>query len=820
MAQAEQLEQAAKGVNMGGFTEIGQTLLRSENQGVLNLAGQLLRPSTGTVSGTNGRFATVASDIVERTRAQDNRSYNQLSDLQRKALKEPVYSTAPGDRVDVQEALDRRVIEALEEQAGSRAGSLSKAERSYMEQIGQHTDRKLDYLQNPAQFGNLGARSLLESTRHSGRYFPVIFDNAARAHWTNLLGSREALQEAIMGSMLRSYAARPHVKARVDQALQEAAEFSGKPVQSVEDYARAKAYGISNDPTLTSQAVDYQGSSSAIGDNPFLKGRHLFDNDMTVQTPHGEFSINDLRDFNVHKVLPAYDRHVNGDVAIMGATGKTAKEVDAEVKALADATDGERKALEEALKIITGKARRDPDKALGSALRSLTDSSFFLKNALMAAQNFTEMAGLITRGYGGMLGHNIPIYKELTSKKYGMKASELEDMHAALFGRELDDFLAPTRRDIAESLRNAGTSERLVGPMASLRAATSYAARKSPFTQLLTGTSNHLLDAGRKGILGDIVRHVHLGGKNPFDSLALNEGALLNSASITKAQWEGVKDLVRSSMSKGPDGKMVVNDMASFASDPRAMDLWRIADRLADEVMIRPHKVSNQDTKAYGPFVKMLMQFKSFVIKSVNSRLVRGINEMRLNGRTLDQTLTAALSVMLAGAYQVAQTHIRAQTLPEHSREKFVEDQTSPGMLAYAALSRGSYLGSPFGVFNVVAAPLGFDAAASVRSSILPETARPKERKGGAWLYGLADSDYAGEVFQGLMKQVPAAGLGVNVAQLGYNAMGRVVSDSASDDLEYQTGLYNAFRNLVPNDPASQRFVTEMFQEWGIDTSK
>jgi hypothetical protein len=45
-------------------------------------------------------------------------------------------------------------------------------------------------------------------------------------------------------------------------------------------------------------------------------------------------------------------------------------------------------------------------------------------------------------------------------------------------------------------------------------------------------------------------------------------------------------------------------------------------------------------------------------------------------------------------------------------------------MIAYAALTRGSYLGTAFGLANIVAAPLGFDQAAMVRTSILPEVAK------------------------------------------------------------------------------------------------
>ncbi|MFL1495530.1 transglycosylase SLT domain-containing protein [Pseudomonas antarctica] len=831
VARMEQFERAAGGARMGGFTEIGHTLNRSESPEVRDIAGQLFRPPTGTVSGSNGRFAATASDIIEREKGQDNVSYQSLTELGDAVMGSKWYSALPGSRTEAQQVLDRRAVEALEDSTGAARASLRAEERAYMDAIGAHTERKHDSLTNPAKYGNSNAVSLLDSTRHQGHYFPNVYDRGARVLWSERLGGTDALQDAVRESMLRSYAGRPATRARVDAHITDLLNAEGVPVtpqaiaQRVREYASAKSYGITQDNSLTTQAFDItQGQFGGnIADNNFLKGRHLFDSDVPVSTPHGDFSVNDLRDFSVGRILQAYDRRVNGDVAVMGSTGRTVGDLEAQIKALPDGIKpDERAAFDQALKVLTGQARRDtPEGAWATVGRALNDTAFTLKSFFMPFQNFTEMAGLVSRGYVHMLGHNIPAYKDLIAGKYNMTGEGLNDLHAGLFGRELDGSIVPARMDIIERLRQQGSNEAVAQTVGSLKWATGAMSRRSPAGYMLPETTNHLLDAGRKGILGDIVRHTLAGGKNPFDTMLVSESSLLRSASITPAQWDGIKDLISSSMVRDAEGKYSVRDMAAFQSDPRSMHLWRLADRMADEVVIRPHKVSNLDTKAYGVGVKMLMQFKSFLVKSLNERLMRGINEARMNGRVMDQTYTAALSALAGGSFYASTAYLKAQMMPTHDRKQYLKDALDPNMIAYAALTRGSYLGTPFGLANIAAAPLGFDQAAMVRTSILPEAARKKDPKEKAWLYGLSDLDKPGEVLTGALKQVPVAGMVSSAAQVGYN-LSKLAGTTNSPDMsqQYRTGIFNGFRGLVPNDPVSQRATVEMFERWGIDTTK
>lgn len=159
--------------------------------------------------------------------------------------------------------------------------------------------------------------------------------------------------------------------------------------------------------------------------------------------------------------------------------------------------------------------------------------------------------------------------------------------------------------------------------------------------------------------------------------------------------------------------------------------------------------------------------------------------------------------------------------LPAHKRKDYLKDALDPNMVAYAALTRNAYFGSPAGLINIIAGGAGVDWAKMVRTTLLPEGARKRDPKERAWLYGLHDADAVGEAFTGALQQVPAASVVVSAAQVGKGLWGLAgATNSPSMALQHRTGVFNGFRGLMPNDPVSQRVTVELFEQWGIDTSK
>ncbi|ECQ4522516.1 internal virion protein D [Salmonella enterica] len=816
-------ERAAAGVNLGGLTEIGLKLLRSENPEIRGVAADLVRSPTGMQSGASGKIGTTASDVFERLRAVDHRFYNYIDDAVTEALKDPYFQTAFWrDSGAFRQDIYQRVSMAIEDGSGNLKAELTPGELKVYDLLKNQFDAKREMMENPAMFGRPDAQSIFPGSRFKGTYVPHVYSKQMKELYIKELGSPEALQEAIKKSWLTSYASRPEVKKRVDDALLEADPTLTPEglAAAVDKYANDKAYGISHTEQFERSSVMEENINGLVGleNNSFLEARNLFDSDMSIVLPSGQtFSVNNLREWDMDKIVPAYNRRVNGDIAIMAGTGKTTKEMKDLVETMMNKAGddgklkGEVSTLRDTLKILTGRARRDgaDDAAFATVMRTMTDLSFFAKNAYMGVQNLTEIGGMLARGNVRALLHGVPMFRDLAFRNKKVGASEIKDLHNVIFGKELDDSIRPSKQDVIDRLRSYSDLGR--GAATALGTAKYYTgelAVRSPFTKVLNGTANYLLDAGRQGFLSDIVEHSLTGSKRKFDD------RWLKTAGISDEQWKGIKSLIRESVTRGPDGKYTIKDKKAFSQDPRAMDLWRMGDTIADETLLRPHKLSNMDAKAYGPLAKTVLQFKNFVIKSINGRTMRTFYNATKNNRAMDAALSTVMSMGLAGMYYMAQAHIKAYAMQDGRDREYLKQALNPTMIGYAALSRSSHLGGPLGVANILGGIAGYEDTKMLRSSILPRS--PTEKPERAITYGAAKSDPVMNVVGNFLEQVPAFGYAANVGASAYNLAGYLKADTRVNERDYMTGMYNTFRELVPNDPITQRLLLGTFEEQGI----
>lgn len=813
-------ERSAKGVKLGGFTELGLTIMDSDNATVRQIGEGLVRSPVGTQSGGRGKAGATASDIKERLDSTDHVSYNAIIKGMEDVLNDPANMNLKGSREDMEALVYRKIVHAIEDQTGESLQFLSEAEKKLMQTVKQHFDKKGEYLKDPRLFGNDKAQPILKSSRHEGTYVPQVYDNAAKANAIVRFGGKDGLKEAIKKSWMTSFESRPTVKARFQEFFKDGLQgiemdkVDAKLKELVEDYAEKKANGISNSNKLSYSSVLEESLDwkEGIENNKFLEARNLFDSDMNVLMPDGQtFSVNDLRSYDMGHIMQSYDRRVNGDIAIMGATGKSTKDLKDGIVALEESigADGKGKrdveALIDTIKILTGRARRSPDSAFDHIARSLTDISFTTKNAYMGAMNITEIAGMVAKGNVKALTRGVPLLGEwITKRATKMPKEELQELHGALFGQEVFDLMRPSYGRFKERIQETTPlGETSAKALAGLRYATQEAAARNPFTTFMNASTNYMVDSARMGTIADVANHTLFGSKTMFDE------RMLKSSSVTAEQFENVKQLIRDYATVDSNGYIKINNKSAFASDPRAMDLWRLGDKMADEAILRPTKVSMQNTKAYGSLVQLGMQFKSFTIKSLNGRTIRALYEATKNGRAIDQTIAATLSMGLAAGFYAIRAQVAAQGIPEAQRQEYLDNALNPKMVAYAAVSRSSLVGAPLGLFNMFAAPLGFDPAKQVRTSILPTP--PVEREQGAMLY----APRPGELFGGFLEQVPALGLISSGYQAGSNAIG-LMGATGYDEIQYRTGLYNGLKGLIPNDPVSQAVLLGVFEEQGI----
>ena len=816
-------ERAAAGVNLGGLTEIGLKLLRSENPEIRGVAADLVRSPTGMQSGASGKIGTTASDVFERLRAVDHRFYNDIDDAVTEALKDPYFQTAFWrDSGAFRQDIYQRVSMAIEDGSGNLKAELTPGELKVYDLLKNQFDAKREMMENPAMFGRQDAQSIFPGSRFKGTYVPHVYSKQMKELYIKELGSPEALQEAIKKSWLTSYASRPEVKKRVDEALLEADPTLTPEglAAAVDKYANDKAYGISHTEQFERSSVMEENINGLVGleNNSFLEARNLFDSDMSIVLPNGQtFSVNNLREWDMDKIVPAYNRRVNGDISIMAGTGRTTKDMKDLVETMMNKAGddgklkGEVSTLRDTLKILTGRARRDgaDDAAFATVMRTMTDLSFFAKNAYMGVQNLTEIGGMLARGNVRAMLHGVPMFRDLAFRNKKVGASEIKDLHNVIFGKELDDSIRPSKQDVIDRLRSYSDLGRgMATALGTAKYYTGELAVRSPFTKVLNGTTNYLLDAGRQGFLSDIVEHSLTGSKRKFDD------RWLKTAGISDEQWKGIKSLIRESVTRGPDGKYTIKDKKAFSQDPRAMDLWRMGDTIADETLLRPYKLSNMDAKAYGPLAKTVLQFKNFVIKSINGRTMRTFYNATKNNRAMDAALSTVISMGLAGIYYMAQAHVKAYAMQDGRDRDYLKQALDPTMIGYAALSRSSHLGGPLGVANILGGIAGYEDTKMLRSSILPRS--PTEKPERAIAYGAATSDPVMNVVGNFLEQVPAFGYAANVGASAYNLAGYLKADTRVNERDYMTGMYNTFRELVPNDPITQKLLLGTFEEQGI----
>lgn len=812
-------ERAAPGIKLGGFTEIGLKTLGSKDAGVRAIAQDLVRSPTGMQSGSSGKFGATASDIHERLHATDQRMYNQLYDAVDRAMKDPEFSVGEQkmSRRAIRQEVYKRASLAIERP--ELQADLTKGEREVMDLLKEHFDTKRELMEQPGIFGNANAVSIFPGSRHKGTYVPNVYDRGAKELMMQKLGGPEGLQQAIAQSWLTSYRVRPEVKARVDEYLMELNGYKSVDQvtpEVVQKHAMDKAYGISHTEDFTASSVIDDNITGLVGieNNSFLEARNMFDSDIPVTLPDGStFSVNDLRDFDMSRIIPAYDRRVNGDISIMGGSGKTTQQLKDEIMALDKRAErkgqlkGEVEALKDTVKILTGRARRNNDTAFETAMRTLNDLAFFAKNFYMGPQNLTEIAGMLAKGNVKAMLHGIPTLRDLATRTSPVSGSELRELHGALFGKELDQLIRPGREDIVQRIREASdTSGAMASVIGTIKFGTQELSARSPWTKMLNGTANYILDTARQGVLGDVAGAA-LGGKGS----KFGKENFLKAASISPEQWKGIKQLFVDHATRDANGQFTIKDKKAFSQDPRAMDLWRLADKVADETMLRPHKVSQQDSKAYGAGVKMAMQFKNFTIKSLNAKFIRSFYEGYKNNRAIDMALTHVLSLGIAGTYFAMQAHVKAYGLQESQRKDYLKKALNPTMLGYAALTRSSHTGAPLSIVSMMAGAAGFQDANMLRSTILPKEEQ-FQKKDGASKGRAESSNLAGN----LGSQVPALGYVGNVIATAKNAYGVATAPNKPTERDYMTGLMNSTKELVPNDPLTQQLIMKIYEANGV----
>ncbi len=796
-ALADDAIKAARSITPGhrNLQDISISVLSNEDVTVRNIGQNLMRSSTGIEGGGSGLQRMVAEDIVRQLGMRDNAMYFDLKKQLNDAMETGVFGLNADSRMTAQ----RGIVEAIE------SGDLSKLTPEQMkvaETVRQNFINKFDDASNPAKFGNGDAPPVFESGRNASKYFPQIFEEGKRNAAIVRFGGNQGLQDAIAFNWKNQYKADHNgVKAHFAEIFKEDIAAGKNLDELVDDYINSKSYGIAHAGDFTHSSslaeADIRPFSSVTSNNDFTKERNIFDSAFKTIADDGvEFALNDLRHFDIMNTVGMYNRRMNGDIAIHGSTGSSTASLIQKINEVGDNLG--KKDLQEVVKIITGQARRDPTGTWGSAIKSLQDLSFAARGAMMWTNQIAEGAGFAANRTLSFIRNIDRKIDGLMNPRSKFSKKDIKEFQRTMFGLEFNDVMAPSFSQYKESLQATGAGNVAANIAASGRVVTSTLARNSPFTHMLSKSTQFLIDKARGATLGDVADDA-LTGRVMFTD------AQLKSADITPEQYQGIKDMMKQHLKEDKNGNLKINSKAVL-NDVRSNDLWRLAEAVANETVFRTGKIGQAYTRAPGAGMGMVLQFKAFAIKGLNGRFMKVLNEAG-QGRAVDHAFHTMLGIGFAGAIYAARSHANAFGMPDSKKDKYLDKALSPSALTYNALSRSSIIGIPLGSAGMI----GPDAAKMGRTTL--EADRFNEEKADLSVKTTNRQQVQDAMGKFVTDAIPAAGMLAAGGASAMSAADWATADEGHESYEHKKAFIGNIRGLLPNDPFTQKLISMWAEE-------
>jgi hypothetical protein len=308
--------------------------------------------------------------------------------------------------------------------------------------------------------------------------------------------------------------------------------------------------------------------------------------------------------------------------------------------------------------------------AMADVIRNLT---FFSKNAMMGMANLFEQGEAI-KHYGALhFFKGVPLVRELFDNwaNNGMTNAEIRQAQSLIFGMSVRE--TGLLRDIAtESFEKQ--LRRFNGDKAKsiLVAATDTLAQASPFTKFLQNTENSIVEASQGMFLGELIQYAH--NKSISKKGFLNK-ELMQRNGISQENFDNLLKILKESTTVGKNKEITIDNLDTILSkDPAALaTLRRMGDYVAHEVI---QKNTLGDTFLWegakkNPFMQLLLQFKTFALRSYDKRLKKILGRMA-EGDALGQAYSIFLSTALGTVGALTNTLINTAGMNEEQRKEYL----------------------------------------------------------------------------------------------------------------------------------------------------
>lgn len=309
--------------------------------------------------------------------------------------------------------------------------------------------------------------------------------------------------------------------------------------------------------------------------------------------------------------------------------------------------------------------------AMADVVRNLT---FFSKNAMMGMANLFEQGEAI-KHYGALqFFKGVPLVRDFFDNwaKNGMTNAEIRQAQSLIFGMSVRE--TGLLRDIAtESFEKQ--LRRFNGDKAKsiLVAATDTLAQASPFTKFIQNTENSIVEASQGMFLGELIQYAH--NKSISKKGFLNK-ELMQRNGISQENFDNLLKILKESTTVGKNKEITIDNLdAILSKDPAALaTLRRMGDYVAHEVI---QKNTLGDTFLWegakkNPFMQLLLQFKTFALRSYDKRLKKILGRMA-EGDALGQAYSIFLSTALGTLGALTNTLIGTAGMDEEQRKEYLK---------------------------------------------------------------------------------------------------------------------------------------------------
>lgn len=309
--------------------------------------------------------------------------------------------------------------------------------------------------------------------------------------------------------------------------------------------------------------------------------------------------------------------------------------------------------------------------AMADVIRNLT---LFSKNAMIGMANLFEQGEAI-KHYGALqFFKGVPLVRELFDNwaKNGMTNAEIRQAQSLIFGMSVRE--TGLLRDIStESFEKQ--LRRFNGDKAKaiLVAATDILAQASPFTKFIQNTENSIVEASQGMFLGELIQYAH--NKSISKKGFLNK-ELMQRNGISQENFDNLLKILKESTTVGKNKEITIDNLdAILSKDSAALaTLRRMGDYVAHEVI---QKNTLGDTFLWegakkNPFMQLLLQFKTFALRSYDKRLKKILGRMA-EGDALGQAYSIFLSTALGTVGALTNTLINTAGMNEEQRKEYLK---------------------------------------------------------------------------------------------------------------------------------------------------